>query len=94
MTWSEINASADLALAGADVYDIGIDLSRPDMVFAALSPYGIVCSTNGGIRLEGTHSGDVRIGVQGHPPPHQERGTRHAPVRDNLREHYEIDERR
>ncbi len=52
-TWTEINASADLALAGADVYDIGIDLSKPDRVFAAVSPYGIIGSTNAGTTWEG-----------------------------------------
>jgi len=51
-TWVEINTSGDLTLAGADVYDIGIDLSKPDRIFAALSPYGIIGSTNGGATWE------------------------------------------
>jgi photosystem II stability/assembly factor-like uncharacterized protein len=52
-TWNAVNVSPDLLLAGADVYDIGIDLSKPDFVFAAVSPYGIVRTTDGGAGWQG-----------------------------------------
>ena len=52
-TWNEINTSRDLLLSGADVYDIGIDLSKPDRVFAAVSPYGIIRSTDAGAHWQG-----------------------------------------
>jgi len=52
-TWNESNASSDLLLSGADVYDIGIDPAKPDFVCAAVSPYGIICSTDGGSRWRG-----------------------------------------
>jgi photosystem II stability/assembly factor-like uncharacterized protein len=52
-TWDEINASADLVLTGSDVFDIGVDLSKPDFLFAAVSSYGIIASTNGGADWKG-----------------------------------------
>jgi len=47
-TWNKIKASAGLLLEEAEVYDIGIDLSKPDIVFAAVSPYGVLCTTDRG----------------------------------------------
>ena len=52
-TWSEINGSPGLSLSTAEVYDIAVDLSKPDNVFAAVSPYGIIRSTDGGASWNG-----------------------------------------
>ena len=45
-TWAPANGSPDSLLRGADVYEIRIDLNRPDRMLAAIGTGGLVISEN------------------------------------------------